>query len=246
MKQIPVSEKLSFLGCCIHFMHFLILLDPNGWHFWGFLFTSVLQNMIAASFAVILTLLVTSWVVIIDGGKAKVIPPWIAKWQMVSIAIFYTSELFMGIIEIVTNPDNKTYSGNYSGTINALKGIVFTINLLIWLGICKHYYGKISTQLSAGGASAAQLAPIKKMMRAIVVSIAIAVLYKAFFGFLRIGEPTLQYYPPCAAGSFSIVNTMFLVIQLACVVAQNPASGKKKGGKGSVSPTTTTNASSTS
>ena len=183
------------------------------------------------------------WVVIIDGGKAKVIPPWIDKWQKASIAIFYTSELVMGILEIIANPENSDYAGNYSGTVNAIKGIFFSINLLIWLFICKHYYGKISAALGAGGASSAQLAPIKKMMRAVVVSIAIAVVYKAFFGFLRIGESTLQYYPPCASGSFTVVNTMFLVIQFACVLAQNPSNSKKKDSGKSVAPSTTTTSS---
>jgi hypothetical protein len=66
-------------------------------------------------------------------------------------------------------------------------------------------------------------------------------LYKVAFSLIRVGS-TVHGYPYCGgAGMVSIINIMFLIIQFACLFAQNPKNQTKKvSPSGATTVTTTT------
>mmetsp|Transcript_11902 Transcript_11902/g.24349 ORF Transcript_11902/g.24349 Transcript_11902/m.24349 type:complete len:93 (+) Transcript_11902:954-1232(+) len=57
---------------------------------------------------------------------------------------------------------------------------------------------------------------------------ALGFTYKVLFSIFRMGG-IVYYVPYCASpGIFSIVNMLFFVIQICCLVAQAPSNTKKK------------------
>lgn len=157
-----------------------------------------------------------------------------------SQAVYLGSEVVISVVEIHVG-DASYHNGSYSGSINAIKGFIFAANMAVWVGICVHYYNKINRQLSSGGSSAS-VAPIKKLLRSVLICAVIAFTYKAFFGLNRIGQNVIHMYPPCAGHIVDVIHLMFCVIQAACLAAQMTGGG----GKNKVSSTTTTTTTTTS
>ena len=227
------------LWCCVD--HFLITCDSGGELFWGYNLLSLLQGAFASSLAVMMVILVTSWVSVIDGGKAKTTPPWIIKAGRISMFCFVFGESVGSVVEINVGGAEED-GGAFYGPLNAIKGLAFAINMIIWACICFHYFNKINKQLSGGGSSDGA-AGIKKMIRAVLVAVCIASVYKAFFGFLRLQGGIMYSAPPCAASAVNVISVMFGFIQVVCLVSQNPATPKKANRVAASTTTTTTTAS---
>ena len=76
-KKRNLMENLTIINLCISTLHLICCIDYNAYRgTYTYLFKSVLQGAIAALFIIVGGSLITSWVSVIDGGKAKTTPKW--------------------------------------------------------------------------------------------------------------------------------------------------------------------------
>jgi hypothetical protein len=94
-----------------------------------------------ASLVSLLVILVRSWVTVLEGGKAKITPPWVNYVGGASLFCFWTFEVGGGIAEWAVTGG---HGGAFNGNINAIRGFAFSLNCLMWVVICMRNYLKIS------------------------------------------------------------------------------------------------------
>ncbi|GMI13985.1 hypothetical protein TrVE_jg7429 [Triparma verrucosa] len=221
-KHKTINEQLCLLNVTICLAHFVICIDMDSLLFFPYWFTGMLQGYCGAGMTSLAIMLVSSWVTIVDGGKSKKTPPWVSKLGKASMAVAFTVEVIGSGVEVIVSPES---AGTYNGTLNAFKGLTTGFILSIWAGVCFKYYLKIATQLKSGASSSGSKM-IKKYCWACLFCCALAATYKLLFSIIRLGT-TVHTPPPCGAGFVDIISCMFLVIQIACLVAQNPSRAKK-------------------
>ena len=175
-----------------------------------YMLLSLLQGYNGAAMVSLAFLLINSWVTIVDGGKAKKTPPWMDKLTKFSISFVIFVEIFLAIVEIIVVPEDVA---SYDGTLNAIKGFMFAALCMLWAGICLKYYLKIRAQLKSGAASSGSKA-IKKYCITLLFGMLLGFMYKVVFSFVRMGTK-VHAYPYCGGVSLvSIINLMFLIIQV--------------------------------
>jgi hypothetical protein len=223
-----------------------------------------LSYTILASLVSLLVILVRSWVTVIDGGKAKVTPKWVNVVGAASLCAFWSFEVGGGIVEWVMV---DSVDGGFNGSVNALRGFAFSLNCLMWVVVCMHYYLKISGMLAKGGASAGaksihklsksvgctharslahgrpQLTPPSycSLRFQVMISCSLAFAYKGFFGYLRLGTGDNYTPPPCAGGVgfFRLVPVIYMFVTMLMLGSQHPSKPQKSSAGSTVAPSST-------
>ena len=230
-KNRNLNERLCLINMTIIFCHFIFCMDLDSFNFVNYTVSSVLKGYCSSMFIVLGFILITSWVTIVDSGKSKKTPVWCKNLRNISIFLSVAAEVVLAAVEIHVGEAAKS-AGSYDGTVNGIKSCIFASLLLIWSGIALHYYRKINIMLAEGGGGLEKGKPnpnavIKKFMAAIAFCFSIGIVYKFLFAFLRFGK-VIHTPPPCSNGYIDIVSIIYLTIQIASLVAQNPAKLKKK------------------
>ncbi|GMI39629.1 hypothetical protein TeGR_g1923 [Tetraparma gracilis] len=212
-------------------------IDVEGYHIFPYIFVYSLSYMILASLVSLLVILVRSWVTVIDGGKAKVTPKWVNVVGAASLCAFWSFEIGGGIVEWVMV---DSVDGGFNGSVNALRGFAFSLNCLMWVVVCMHYYLKISGMLAKGGASAGAKS-IHKLSKSVMISCSLAFAYKGFFGYLRLGTGDNYTPPPCAGGVgfFRLVPVIYMFVTMLMLGSQHPSKPQKSSAGSTVAPSST-------
>ena len=225
-KERNLMEVLTTVNIFITTLHLICCVDYNAYRAtYNYTIITVLKGAIAALLIIVGGSLITSWVSVIDGGKAKTTPKWCINLMRFTYFLSFFSECGLGIVEVQVAENG--YKGGFESTVNFIKNAMFAILMAVWVAVAVSYGKKISTMLQAGGGGQAEKT-IQKYLRAICFCFGLGGLYKLFFMYLRIGSGTIFEFPPCSNSIVDIIAFLFLTIQFAILVVQNPNTGKAK------------------
>jgi len=141
------SEKMLLLGSVLGVFHTCRSIDPSGYADRLRIedFYTCCTAICQAAPLHIGTLMVTSWITIVDGGKSKKPPKWAAILMNVSMIITYIVEISGGLLEYrigYAYGENRD-SGSSDSRVNSFKYSVALVIYIVYASLCVQYGRKI-------------------------------------------------------------------------------------------------------
>ena len=149
-RKLNLNEKMCWINVLVGVVHSIMNIDQRGWHGWGpiWMRTTMSGFLTAAAIHIAITL-VTGWITLIDGGKAKKTPQWAVNLKRFCYFGLYVIETVLGNLQYHVGM-SANYEMYMDGTVVAIKNGWYCFTVLIYAFVGLHYGRKITQQLRTG------------------------------------------------------------------------------------------------